>query len=67
MSREQRTMSKAKKKTCLDCLHCKVSVRSTVNNRLCFCSETEKKERHREMFWQVKKVCKQFVNMGEKV
>jgi hypothetical protein len=57
-------MKKQVMRTCLDCLHCKVSVKSTVNNRLCYCSETKKKERHREMFWQAKKVCKQFENMG---
>jgi hypothetical protein len=51
------------KKTCGDCLHCKVCAMSTKNNRLCFCAKTKKKERHEEYFWLVKKVCKKFEDM----
>ena len=53
-------MRETKKGTCLDCLHCKVSAKSTANNRLCFCSETEKKKRHKEPYWLAKKVCQEF-------
>jgi hypothetical protein len=53
-----------KKETCLDCLHCKVSAKSTANMRLCFCAETAKRERHKEAYWAAKKVCKAFENMG---
>jgi hypothetical protein len=53
-----------KKQTCLDCLYCKVSAKSTPNMRLCFCSETPKKKRHKELYWLAKKVCNEFENMG---
>ena len=51
-------------KTCLDCLYCKVSARSTVNCRLCFCSQTAKKERHKEPYWLNKKPCVDFEDMS---
>jgi len=54
---------KTKKKTCLDCLYCKVSKKSTKNCKLCFCAETQKKERHKEPFWLAKKVCIKFEDM----
>jgi hypothetical protein len=57
-------MKQTKNLTCLDCLHCKVSIKSTANNRLCFCSETGKRKRHKEPYWLAKKVCQQFENMG---
>jgi hypothetical protein len=50
-------------KTCLDCLHCKVSANSSDKNRLCFCAGTKNKARHKEPFWKVKKVCKRFIDM----
>jgi hypothetical protein len=53
-----------KKKTCLDCLHCKVSAKSTAYMRLCFCTEKEKRKRHKELYWFTKKVCKEFFDMG---
>jgi hypothetical protein len=56
---------KKSEKTCLDCLHCKVSVQSTEINRLCFCAEKEKKVTHKEAYWQAKKVCKNFNDMSE--
>lgn len=55
---------KGKKKCCLDCFHCKVSAKSTANNRLCFCSEMEKRKRHKELYWAVKKVCPEFEDMS---
>jgi hypothetical protein len=54
-----------KKKTCIDCLYCKVSAKSAVNNRLCFCAETKDKERHEESYWLVKEPCREFEDMGE--
>jgi hypothetical protein len=56
-------MAKARNETCLDCLHCKVSAKSTPTMRLCFCSETAMKKRHKEPYWLAKKVCKEFENM----
>ena len=50
-------------KTCCDCLYCKVSKKSTEKRRLCFCSETQKKERHKETYWLVKPVCRNFEDM----
>jgi len=57
-------MGKEKKQTCLDCLHCKVSSRSTLKNKLCFCAEKEKRIRHRELYWLARKVCHEFEDMG---
>ena len=51
-------------KTCFDCLHCKVSAKSTKNRRLCFCAETEKKKRHKEPYWVKKPVCGKFEDMS---
>jgi hypothetical protein len=53
-----------KTRTCLDCLYFKVSAKSTVIRRLCFCAVSKNKERHRELFWLVKKLCEEFENMG---
>jgi len=53
-------------KTCFDCLYCKVSSKSTKNCRLCFCSQTDTKVRHRELYWLNKKTCDGFVDMTEK-
>jgi hypothetical protein len=56
-------MGEVKKETCLDCLHCKVSAKSTEKQRLCFCAMAEKEARHREPFWLAKKVCGEFESM----
>jgi len=55
------------KKSCIDCLHCKVCAMSTKNSRLCFCSKTKNKERDLEIFWRNKNVCKKFVDMVCKI
>jgi hypothetical protein len=60
-------MSEAKKKTCIDCLHCKVSAKSTVNVRLCYCAKEGKEKQYREPFWSEKKVCGEFDNMGSRI
>jgi len=51
------------KKTCFDCLHCKVSAKSTEKCRLCFCTETKAKTKHKEPYWLKKQVCKKFEDM----
>ena len=56
-------MAQTKNKTCIDCLHCKVSVKSTANNRLCFCGMAENAKNHKEFYWLTKKVCGAFVDM----
>jgi hypothetical protein len=50
-------------KTCFDCLHCKVSKKSTEKCRLCFCSETKNKGKHKEIYWLKKPVCRHFEDM----
>jgi len=57
-------MSAEEKKTCVDCLHCKVSAKSTEKRRLCFCSEKKKKQNHNIVFWVDRKICKKFNDMG---
>jgi len=55
-----------KQKTCLDCLHCKVSAKSTAYGMVCFCSQNKKKTFHNKAYWTVKTICKKFVDMTEK-
>ena len=52
------------KKTCFDCLHCKVLAESTENFVLCFCAKAEKKVKHELLYWLTKKVCGDFDDMG---
>jgi len=59
MSNEQR----GKNKKCCDCLHCKVYEGSTVECRLCFCSERKTKAYYQEKYWMTKKVCDDFEDM----
>jgi hypothetical protein len=51
------------KKTCFDCLHCKVSKKTRIV-RLCFCEKTIDKEKHRDPYWLSKRLCKRFVDMS---
>jgi hypothetical protein len=51
-------------KNCTDCLHCKVSATSTKNKKMCFCSETKKKARHKIAHWKEKTVCKKFIDLS---
>ena len=62
--RQGHKMEEEEKKTCFDCLHCKVSAKSTSSCRLCFCLETGEKEMHKEPYWQEKPVCEKFSDMG---
>jgi hypothetical protein len=57
-------MAAKKERFCGDCLHCKVSARSTKNKRLCFCGNKKSPRNHREQFWLAQKPCKAFVDMG---
>jgi len=52
------------KKTCTDCLHCKVASCSTRNSRLCFCAKDKNKLYDLEAYWLLKKVCKKFEDMS---
>jgi hypothetical protein len=56
-------MEKTENRACTDCLYCKVSAKSTANNRLCYCAKGKKDARHREPYWLVKKTCKDFEDM----
>jgi hypothetical protein len=60
-------MKTAKNKNCIDCLHCKVSARSTANNRLCYCAKEGKEVHPQEPFWLEKNVCGEFDSMGRRV
>ena len=55
---------KDKQKTCIDCLHCKLSKKSTEKRKLCFCSETKKKITRNEAYWLEKKSCNEFEDMA---
>jgi hypothetical protein len=57
-------MSEAKKETCLDCLHCKVSAKSTAHVRLCYCVKAGKGIQRQEPYWSERKVCGAFDSMG---
>jgi len=61
----ERNSMKLDNKNCTDCLHCKVSVKSAENNRLCYCAVRNKEQRHKETFWLEKKVCSRFEDMVE--
>jgi len=52
------------KKTCFDCLYCKVSAKSTAKCRLCFCSETRKKGKHKDSYWLTRAICKKYEDMS---
>jgi hypothetical protein len=54
-------------KKCTDCLHCKVSAKSTDNCRLCFCSLAEVRENRHETYWLTKPVCRKFDDMTDNV
>ena len=58
-------MEKENRKTCFDCLYCKVSAKSTENCLLCFCEKAETKKNHKERYWLSKEVCKNFDDMAE--
>ena len=54
-----------KKKTCLDCLHCKVSASSTRNGRLCFCAAAKAREDDLAQYWFKKPLCVKFDDMTD--
>ena len=51
-------------KTCLDCLHCKVSVKSTEKCRLCYCIKNVKRKNRNEEYWVMKELCNDFEDMS---
>ena len=57
-------MKSTKKKTCFDCLHYKVSAKSTESERQFYCAKNKKKTLHKEPYWLKKPVCKKFNDMG---
>jgi hypothetical protein len=63
MNRKQLKVNN-EKKLCFDCLHCKVSAKSTEDCRLYFCSKSKTKKNHKEPYWLCKKVCKKFEDMS---
>jgi hypothetical protein len=56
-------LKKINRRTCIDCLYCKVSVKSTADKRLCYCGMEETVKTHKEVYWFTKKVCNAFENM----
>jgi hypothetical protein len=60
-------LKEAKKKTCLDCLHCKVSAKSMVSMRLCYCDKEGKEVQPQEPYWSEKNVCGEFKSMRERI
>jgi hypothetical protein len=69
MNSEQRIMKNGgvgmrKKQSCIDCLHCKVSAKSTADVRLCYCAKEGKEAQYQEPYWSEKKVCGEFDDMG---
>jgi hypothetical protein len=53
-----------KKKNCTDCLHCKISAKSTENCRMCYCSEKKVRHIKAEFYWLNKKPCEEFEDMS---
>ena len=52
------------KKACTDCLHCKISTKSTEDHRLCFCMVIGRKAAINEFYWANKTVCRNFEDMS---
>jgi len=59
MSKAQQSVI-AKKISCADCLHCKVTADSAGNRMLCFCSKEKTRQYDLLLFWLNKTVCKKF-------
>jgi len=57
-------MKYKKDKSCFDCLHCKVSATSSEKRRLFFCAKKAKRQNHKEQYWLIKLVCKNFNDMS---
>jgi hypothetical protein len=62
--RKEKFGKRNEKKSCFDCLHCKVSARSSIGNFLCFCAKAKQKVCHKEPYWMNKKLCKHFFDMS---
>jgi len=59
----ERKAMKRIKINCIDCLYCKVSVKSRENYRICYCSAINRVQIHKDTYWQKKKVCARFDDM----
>ena len=57
-------MKSKKNKTCVDCLHCKVSAVSAKNRTLCFCAVKNRGQRRNEAYWREKRACGRFEDMS---
>jgi hypothetical protein len=57
-------MKTGKKRSCVDCLLCKVSKMSNDKCRLCYCSGKKTRIIHQESYWLKKTVCQKFKGMG---
>ena len=57
-------MKNKKRKSCVDCFHCKVSRKSIVKKGLCFCEKKTKKIERKEKYWRGKEVCRLFDDMS---
>ena len=51
-------------KTCVNCSHCKVSRKSLVIRGLCYCEKKKQIKEKTVKYWQKKKVCRLFDDMG---
>jgi hypothetical protein len=54
---------KIKRKSCVNCLHCKQSKFSTPLNPLAFCPKKKKRMDKEIDYWETKKVCQCFDDM----
>ena len=56
-------MNNEKKKTCVNCLHCKVSRKSLAIKGLCFCEKKKQIKEKQVIYWQKKEVCRLYDDM----
>jgi len=52
------------KKSCGDCLHCKVSMYSTKKGRMCYCAQISRLAIIKEFYWLNRSVCYKFEDMS---
>ena len=55
----------SKKKTCFDCLHCKVSAVKVENKTYYFCAMKKNRMCKEAKYWLEKKLCMKFDDMGD--
>jgi len=64
MNSEKLIISNEQKRNCGDCLHCKVSARSTIKCRECYCSQISRLAVIKEFYWLNRSVCYKFEDMS---